>query len=91
MIDLLDASSTITVGYNISHIELLLDEESLTLFWFSDWSLASTLLLLSMTHSFSATTYSIQSQSHIATDGQSVSKCWCRAPSGAHGRIFITV
>jgi hypothetical protein len=24
-----------------------------------------------------------QSQSHIATDGQSVSKSWCRAPSGA--------
>jgi hypothetical protein len=28
-----------------------------------------------------------QSQSHIATDGQS----WCRAPSGAHDQIFITV
>jgi hypothetical protein len=32
-----------------------------------------------------------QSQSHIATDGQSISKSWCRAPSGAHNRIFITV
>jgi hypothetical protein len=32
-----------------------------------------------------------QSQSHIATDGQSVSKSWCRAPSGAHDQIFITV
>jgi hypothetical protein len=31
------------------------------------------------------------SQSHIATDGQSVSKSWCRAPSGAHDHIFITV
>jgi hypothetical protein len=30
-------------------------------------------------------------QSHIATDGQSVSKSWCRAPSGAHDQIFITV
>jgi hypothetical protein len=32
-----------------------------------------------------------QSQSHIATDGQSVSKSWCRAPSGDHDQIFITV
>jgi hypothetical protein len=32
-----------------------------------------------------------QSQSHIATDGQSVSKSWCRAPSGAHDQIFFTV
>jgi hypothetical protein len=31
------------------------------------------------------------SPSHIATDGQSVSKSWCRAPSGAHDQIFITV
>jgi hypothetical protein len=32
-----------------------------------------------------------QSQSHIATDGQSASKSWCRAPSGAYDQIFITV
>jgi hypothetical protein len=32
-----------------------------------------------------------QSQSHIATDGQSISKSWCRAPSGAHDQIFIAV
>jgi hypothetical protein len=31
------------------------------------------------------------SQSHIATDSQSVSKSWCRAPSGAYDQIFITV
>jgi hypothetical protein len=31
------------------------------------------------------------SQSHIATYGQSVSKSWCRAPSGAHGQILITL
>jgi hypothetical protein len=31
------------------------------------------------------------SQSHIATDGQSVSTSWCRAPSGAHDQIFIAV
>jgi hypothetical protein len=29
-----------------------------------------------------------QSQSHIATDGQSISKSWCEAPSGAHDQIF---
>jgi hypothetical protein len=32
-----------------------------------------------------------QSQSHIATDGQSVCLSWCRAPSGAHDQILITV
>jgi hypothetical protein len=31
------------------------------------------------------------SQSHIATDGQSISKSWCRDSSGAHDQIFITV
>jgi hypothetical protein len=29
------------------------------------------------------------SPSHIATDGLSVSKSWCRAPSRAHDQIFI--
>jgi hypothetical protein len=32
-----------------------------------------------------------QSQSHSATDGQSICKSWCRAPSGAHDQIFITL
>jgi hypothetical protein len=32
-----------------------------------------------------------ESQSHIATDGQPVSKSWCRAPYGAHDQILITV
>jgi hypothetical protein len=32
-----------------------------------------------------------QCQSHIATDGQSVSKSSCRAPSGAYDQIFSTV
>jgi hypothetical protein len=30
------------------------------------------------------------SPSHIATDNQSVSKSWCRAPSGAHDQIFFS-
>jgi hypothetical protein len=32
-----------------------------------------------------------QNQSHIATDGQSVSKSRCSAPAGAHDQIFTTV
>jgi hypothetical protein len=32
-----------------------------------------------------------QSQSYIATDGRSITKSWCRVPSGAHDQIFITV
>jgi hypothetical protein len=34
-----------------------------------------------------------ESKSHIVTDGQSISKSWCRAPSGAHDQIqvFITL
>jgi hypothetical protein len=49
--------------------------------------------LLPRTLSFSAPAEdcAVQSQSHIATDGQSVSKSWCRAPSGAYDQIFITV
>jgi hypothetical protein len=38
-----------------------------------------------------ALSYYSQSQSHIATDGQSVSKSWCRAPFGAYDQIFSTV
>jgi hypothetical protein len=33
----------------------------------------------------------ISSQSHIATDGQSISNSLCRAPSGAHDQIFIAL
>jgi hypothetical protein len=29
------------------------------------------------------------SQSRIAADGQSVSKSWCRAPSGAHDQYLL--
>jgi hypothetical protein len=32
-----------------------------------------------------------QHQSHTATGGKSISKSWCRAPSGAHDQIFITL
>jgi hypothetical protein len=30
-------------------------------------------------------------ESHVTTDGQSVTPSWCRAPSGAHDQILITV
>jgi hypothetical protein len=32
-----------------------------------------------------------QSQSHIATDGQSVIQSWCRVQSAAYDQVFITV
>jgi hypothetical protein len=31
------------------------------------------------------------SQTHITTDGQSVSQSWCQAPPGAQDQIFVTV
>jgi hypothetical protein len=37
------------------------------------------------------TTAGVQSQSHIATEGQSVCLFWCQAPSGAHDEILVTV
>jgi hypothetical protein len=39
----------------------------------------------------SAINYSSQSQSHIATDGQSVCLSWCQAPAGAHDQMFLLV
>jgi hypothetical protein len=46
---------------------------------------------LRMNHESRMTTHKWmrQSQSHIATDGQAVSKSWCRAPSGAHDQIYV--
>jgi hypothetical protein len=32
-----------------------------------------------------------ESQSHFTTDSQSVCLSWCRAPSGAHDQIFISI
>jgi hypothetical protein len=51
----------------------------------------SFLLSLSVLNADSKLTFNCQSQSHIATDGQSVSKSWCRAPSGTYDQIFSTV
>jgi hypothetical protein len=42
--DLLDASITIALDYNSSYIELLLDNESLTVVWILNWSPVSRLL-----------------------------------------------
>jgi hypothetical protein len=33
----------------------------------------------------------ITCQSHITTDGQSISQSWCQAPSGAQAKIFVIV
>jgi hypothetical protein len=44
----------------------------------------------SNSHCAHAELYEI-SQTHIAIDEQSISKSWCRAPSGAHEQIFITL
>jgi hypothetical protein len=54
-LDLLDVSVIITVDYDNSHIEHVLDNESLTVFLL-DLGLVSNLLLLSTTHGFSAST-----------------------------------
>jgi hypothetical protein len=53
---------------------------------YSDFQLNWAELRCTLLYSF----HQSQSQSHIATDGQSVSKSWCQAPSGAHDQIFIT-
>jgi hypothetical protein len=56
----------------------------------SDFSLSSVLFcVLSYSVFFCVLSYS--SQSHNATDSQSVSKSCCGAPSGVHDQIFITV
>jgi hypothetical protein len=39
-------------------------------------------------YSGAATIHTSQSQSHIATDSQSVSLSWCRTPSGAYDQKF---
>jgi hypothetical protein len=49
-------------------------------------SILSSLLVFSSQAEFQLTT---RSQSHIAIDGQSTSKSWCRAPSGAHDQILL--
>jgi hypothetical protein len=42
--------------------------------------------LANTTHNW---TRSSQSQSHIATDGQSVCLSWCRGPAGAHEQMLL--
>jgi hypothetical protein len=58
------------------------------LLYLFSWVLVTTLLA---TWLYSQSQSQSQSQSPIATDGQSISKSWCRAPSGAHDQIFITL
>jgi hypothetical protein len=69
-------SLLITINYSCSH--------SVCFLWLPPFS-------FSCRNSLTASKLTEQSQSHIATDGQSVSESWCRAPSAAHDQIFITV
>jgi hypothetical protein len=64
---------TITLDYNSSHIELLLDNESLSVF-LPFLGLISSLLLLSTTDCES------ESESYVTTDGQPASLSWNKAP-----------
>jgi hypothetical protein len=75
-LDLLDACITITVDYNSLHIELLLDNESLTVF-LPVLGLVSSLLLHSTTHGLSAVTHCSVSQSQSLTLRPTVSRPVC--------------
>jgi hypothetical protein len=56
------------------------------------WTLASIRRSWFSSHkSWCVNWFSRPRQCHIATNGQSVSKFWCRTPSGAHDQIFITL
>jgi hypothetical protein len=69
---------TITVNYNSSYFQLLLNDVCLT----------------NLTEKISWIQSQIQSQSYVTTDGQSVSRSFClgdKHPSGAYDQIFITV
>jgi hypothetical protein len=46
--DLLDVCITITLDYSSSHIELLLDNESLIVIWILNWSPVSSLFSLDL-------------------------------------------
>jgi hypothetical protein len=60
ILDTLDVSITIKVDCNSSHIELVLDNKSLTAVWFSGWSLVSSLVSLS------------ESRTELASRGQNI-------------------
>jgi hypothetical protein len=86
-------SITITVDYNSSHNELLLDNESLIAF-FLDLGQVSSLLLLGTTDGFSATTDSIQSEteSELLCDWRFTANQFVLAPNSLRltSRIFLT-
>jgi hypothetical protein len=71
---------TVGFDYDSSHIEGLLNDVCLAnLSLIPNWSRTD------LYHS------RIESESHIATDGYSVSRSWCRAQFGVQDQIFITV
>jgi hypothetical protein len=63
MTGLLDVSVTITIGYNRSDIELLLND----------------VCLVSNTSTIESSNIQSQRQSYVTTDGQSASLSWCQA------------
>jgi hypothetical protein len=81
--------------FNVCLLERCLPVESMLVhFWLHCWTSNFFLWILCLTSRFwllVSLCVSAQSQSHIATDGQSVCKSRCGAPSGAHDQIFITV
>jgi hypothetical protein len=70
---------TITVTYNSSHIELLLNDVCLTNAAWRNSHCCLNLGLVSTALNFSLSSNS-ESESHITTDGQSVSLPWNKAP-----------
>jgi hypothetical protein len=58
--------------------------------WTLNWNY-SVFQLNSVVLRYTLTILISQIPSHITTDGQSVSKPWYRAQSGAHDQLFITV
>jgi hypothetical protein len=71
--DLLDASITITLDYNSSHIELLLDNESLTVI------LLLFILVSSRLTASQLRLTQFESESYVTTDVQSASLSWNKA------------
>jgi hypothetical protein len=86
----LDASIAVAVDYNSSHIQLLLDNESVTVIWISDWSLVSQILDI---YSLEFTTSRIHCFLWLISDPhrrhhveQLIALC---CPIGCHGNIIF--
>jgi hypothetical protein len=81
----LSYSGNLVVSRGISN--LLLDHLRVSM---SGFTLSYTANMFILMIPYDLCLFQSQSRSHIATDGQWISKSWCRAPSEAHDQIFIT-